>query len=199
MAEEGPGGLLPPENAAPLVVEQGQVPPGVDDVAPVVAEQGLGGGADTQFLLQLLTAAQSDPGALGGEALHMVLLLLEQGLRDEHGHGHVGVAGLFELFIQITLNILPDGIAIGAVDEHTLHAAVIDELCLGTHVGEPLGKIHLHIGDLLHLFLVILCHDRFLPFQCNMVVQDTSALKVEVAGGQERPASWPLACGMVVS
>jgi hypothetical protein len=78
VAQEGAGGLLPAQHGAPLVIEHGQVPPGVDDPAPVVAEQRLGGGADAQPLLQLLAAAHGDPGALGGEALHMVLLLLQQ-------------------------------------------------------------------------------------------------------------------------
>ena len=91
VAQEGAAGLLPAQDGAPLVIQLGQVPVGVDDVFIVLAEQGLGGGADAVALLQLLAAAHGDPGALRGEALHMVLLLLKQGLRDEYGqvrHSH---------------------------------------------------------------------------------------------------------------
>ena len=58
----------------------------------VVAEQGLGGGPDAQRSSSSSAAAHGDPGALGGEALHMVLLLLQQALRDEDGHVHILVA-----------------------------------------------------------------------------------------------------------
>ena len=127
---------------------------GVDDVLVVLTEQSLGGGTDAVALLQLLAASVGDPGALGGEALHMILLFLEQGFRDEHGQVYVLMPGLFELLIQFVLNVFPDGVAVGAVDEHSLDGGVVDQLCLPAHIGVPLGKIHLHIGDLLHLLLI---------------------------------------------
>ena len=130
---------------------------GVDDVGVVLTEQGLGGGADAVALLQLVPAAVGHPGALGREALHVVLLPLEQGLGDQHGQVYVLVPGLFKFPVQDVLDVLPDGVAVGAVDEHALDAGVVDELGLLTHVGEPLGEVHLHIGDLLHL-LFVLCH-----------------------------------------
>ena len=130
---------------------------GVDDVLVVLTEEGLAGGADAQALLQLLRAAVGDPGALRGEALHMVLLLLEQALGDEHGHSHVLMAGELELPVQLLLHVLPDGVAIGAVDEHALDAGVVDELRLFAHIGEPLGEVHVPGGDGVHLSL-ILCH-----------------------------------------
>ena len=77
--------FLPPEDGAPLVVQLGQVPVGLDDVFIVLAEQGLGRGPDAVALLQGIAAAVGHPGALGGEALHMVLLLLQEGLGDEEG------------------------------------------------------------------------------------------------------------------
>ena len=164
MAQEGAAGLLPAQDGAPLVIQLGQVPVGVDDVFIVLAEQGLAGGTDAVALLQLFAAAHGDPGALGGKALHMVLLLLEQGLGDEHGQVYVLVPGLLELLVQGVLDVLPDGVAIGAIDEHTLDGGVVDELCLLAHVGVPLGKVHLHVGDLLHLLLVgVLSHKYFSP------------------------------------
>ena len=154
VAQEGAAGLFPAQDRAPLVVQFGQVPVGVDNVLVVLAEQGLRGGTDAVALLQLLAAAVGDPGALGGEALHVVLLLLEQGLGNEHGQVHVLVPCLLELLIQFVLDVFPNGVAIGAVDEHSLDGGVVDQLCLPAHVGVPLGKVHLHIGDLLHLLLV---------------------------------------------
>ena len=87
----------------------------------------------------------------------MVPLLLEQALGNEHREIDVFMAGPLELRVQAVLDILPNGVAVGAVNEHALDAGVVDELRLPADVGEPLGEVHLHIGDLLHLFL-ILCH-----------------------------------------
>ena len=128
---------------------------GVDDVFVVFAEQGLAGGADAVAFLQLLTAAIGDPGALGGEALHVVLLLLQQALGNEHGHGNVLVARGLELPVQLLLHVLPDGVAIGTVDEHALYAGVVNKLRLFAHVGEPLGEVHITGGDGVHLSLIL--------------------------------------------
>lgn len=131
-------------------------------MAPVVAEEGLGGGPDAQALGQLLAAAYSDPGALGGKALHMVLLLLEQALGDEHGHGDVLVSVTLEHSVQLVLNVFPDGVAVRAHNEAALDTGVVHQLSLGAHIGEPLGEIYLHVGDLFN-FLVF-CHNLFLSF-----------------------------------
>ena len=160
VAQEGAAGLFPAQDRAPLVVQLGQVPVGVDNVFIVLTEQGLRGGTDAVALLQLLAAAVGDPGALRGKALHMVLLLLEQGLGDQHGQIHVLVAGLLEPTVHLPLDVLPDGIAIGAVDEHALDGGVVDQLRLLAHVGVPLGEVHLHVGDLLHLLLLVIGHSR---------------------------------------
>ena len=132
-------------------------------ICVMLAEQGLGGGADAVALLQLVGPAAGHPGALRGKALHVVLLLLKQGLGDEHGQVHVLMAGLLELRVQDVLDVFPDGVAIGPVDEHALDAGIVDELGLFAHVGEPLGEVHLHVGDLLHLLLV-LCHSHSQSF-----------------------------------
>ena len=160
VAQEGAAGLLPPQDAAPLIVLHRQIPPGVNDILKVVAKQGLGGGPDAQLLLQLLRSAHGDPGALGGEALHMVLLLLQQALRNEDRHIHILMAGLLKHPVQNRLDVLPDGVAIGPVNEHALHAGIGNELRLLAHVCVPLGKVYLHIGDLLHFLLF--CHPIFI-------------------------------------
>ena len=119
----------------------------------MLAEQCLGGGPDGVALLQLFAAAHGDPCALGGEAFHMVLLLLQQALGNQHGHIDVLHAHLLEFLIQNVLDILPDGIAIGPVHKDALDGRIIDQLGLFAHVGKPLGKVDLHVRDLLDLFL----------------------------------------------
>ena len=151
VAQEGTAALLPAQHAAPLVIAHGQIPVGLDDILEMLAEQGLGGGADAVALLQLLAAAGGDPGALGSKALHMILLLLQQALGDQHGHVDVLHAALLELRIQNVLHILPDRIAVGTVNKQTLDGGVVNELRLFAHIGEPLGKVDLHIRDLLDL------------------------------------------------
>ena len=158
VAQERAGGLLPAQHGGPLVIQLGEIPVGVDHIFIVLAEQRLGGGADAHALLQLLAAAIGDPGALGGKALHVVLLLLEQGLGNQHGQIDVLVARLLEHPVQDALEILPDGIAVGPVDKHAFDAGIVDELRLFAYVGIPLGKVHVHVGDLAHLLVFVLCH-----------------------------------------
>ena len=153
VAQEGATGFLPAQHAAPLVILHGQVTVGLNHLGEVVAEQRLGSGTDAVALLQLLVAAHGHPGALGSEALHMVFLLLQQALRNQHGHIHILNAHLFKFCIHNMLHILPDGITIGAINKDALHGSVVNQLRLLAHVGEPLGKIHLHVGNLLNLFI----------------------------------------------
>ena len=126
----------------------------------VVAEQRLAGGAHAQALFQLVQAAVGDPGHLGGKALHVVLLLLEQALGDEDGHGHVLMAGGLEHAVQDVGDVLPDGVAVGAQDHAALHAGIVHQLRLEAHVGVPLGKILVDGGDGLHQFLLLFAHLR---------------------------------------
>ena len=158
-AQEGPGGLFPAHHAAPLVVQLGQVPVGVDNLLIVLAEQSLAGGAHKQALGQLLAAALGDHGALGGKALHVVLFLLQQAFGDEHGHVHVLHAQLFKAPVQVRLHVFPQGIAVGLDDHAALHAGIVHQLGLFHHVGVPLGEVFLHGGDVLH-HLFLLCHKK---------------------------------------
>ena len=93
----------------------------------------------------------------------MILFLLQQALRDQHGHGHVLMSVPFEHSVQNLLDILPDGVAIGAHDEAALDAGVIHQLCLGANIGEPLGKVHFHIGDLFHFLFFCHCISSLSP------------------------------------
>ena len=83
-------------------------------MAEMVAEHRLAGGAHRKALLQRVAAAGGDPGDLGRKAVDQLALLLQQALGDEHGHGHVLMAGGLEAGVQIFLDVFPDGVAIGA-------------------------------------------------------------------------------------
>ena len=63
-------------------------------MAPVIAEQRLARGPYAESFGKLLRTAVGNPGALRREALDMVLFLLQQALRDQHGHRDVLVSRL---------------------------------------------------------------------------------------------------------
>ena len=160
VTQERTGSLLPAQNGAPLVILHGQVTMALQHMGKMLTEQSLGSGTDCVLLFQTLAAAQGDPCALGSKALNMVLLLLQQGFGNQQRHIDVLNALLLELLVHDVLDILPDGIAVGTVNEDTLDGRVVDQLCLLANVGEPLSKVDLHIGDLLNLF--IFCHCIFI-------------------------------------
>ena len=157
MAQEGPAGLLPAQHTAPLVILHRQIPVGLNDLGEMIAKQCLGGGTDAHSLFQLFIAAHGNPGTLGRKAFYMVFFLLQQAFRNQHGHIDILHAHLFEFGIHDALDVFPDCIAIGAIDEYALDGGIVNELRLFAHIGVPLGEVHLHIGDLLYFF--ILCHD----------------------------------------
>ena len=64
------------------------------------------------------------------------------------------MAGFLKAAVQLMLDIFPDGVAIRAVDKHTLDRSIINQLRLGAHVGVPLRKVLVHIRDGLHLSLI---------------------------------------------
>ena len=160
-AQERAGGFLPADDAAPLVVQHGQVAVGVQHMAEMVAEHRLAGGAHRKALLQRVAAAGGDPGDLGRKAVDQLALLLQQALGDEHGHGHVLMAGGLEAGVQIFLDVFPDGVAIGAQHNKALDAGILDQLGLRADVGVPLGEVDLLSGDRLDHFFLIVCHFSF--------------------------------------
>ena len=98
-AEEGARGFFPANHRAPLIIQLGQIPPGVNNIFVMVAEQRLRGGTDAEPLGKLLLAAVGHPGHLRSEALHVVLFLLKQALGDKQRHRHVFVTKLFKLMV----------------------------------------------------------------------------------------------------
>ena len=133
----------------------------------MVAEHGLAGGADSQTLFQLVGAAHRDPRHLRREAIDQLAFLLQQALRDQHGHCHVLMAGGLEAGIHILLDELPDRLTIGAQDDEAFHAGILDQLCLDADVGIPLCEVLLLTGDRLYELFVVFCHfNLILPRPC---------------------------------
>ncbi len=67
------------------------------------------------------------------------------------------MAGRLEAGVQIFLDVLPDGVAIGAQHNKALDAGILDQLGLRADVGVPLGEVDLLSGDRLdHFFLTLL-------------------------------------------
>ena len=130
-------------------------------MAPMIAEQRLGGRADAQTLGQLLTAADGDPRTFRRKALDMILLLLEQALRYQHRHCDVCMSVTLEHSVKNVLNILPNRVSVGAHDEAALNAGVVHQLRLCAYVSKPLGKVLLHVGYLLDLFFFCHCFSPF--------------------------------------
>ena len=168
-AEEGAGGLFPADDAAPLVVQHGQLTPGVEHMCPVVTEHSLGSGADGQPFFQRIGTAGGDPSHFGSEAVDQLAFLFQQAFGDEQGHGHVHVTGLLKHPVHDVDHVLPDGVAIGAHDHEALDAGVVHHLRLQADVRIPLGKVFLHGGDLFDLFLILFCHSaQSTLFLCDL-------------------------------
>ena len=156
-SQEGACCFFPTNNGAPLIIQLGQVSVGLHDVCIMLAEQGFGSGTNTNAFLQLLFAAVGYPCNLGRKAFYMILFLLQQAFGDEHRHIYIFYACFLEAVIQLSLQKLPDGIAIRADDHAALQAGICRQVSFFYNVRIPLGKIHFHIGDGFYKFLFF-CH-----------------------------------------
>ena len=113
--------LLPAEHGTPLVPYLRQVAVGLHGLAPHIAEQRLRCGPDAESLLELLHTAVCHPRHFRRKALDMILLLLEQALRDQHRKIHILHTCIFKTLIQVRLDILPQRIAVGQVVQTSLY------------------------------------------------------------------------------
>src|SRR5699024_464827 len=75
--------LLPAEHRAPLIPHFRKIAVGLNRLAPHIAEQSLRCRTDTESLLELFHSSMGDPCDLRSESLDMVLLFLQQALRDQ--------------------------------------------------------------------------------------------------------------------
>ena len=167
--EERPRGLFPADHGTPLVIILRQIPIGMDLICIKITEQRLGSGAHAHALLQRLQPSVGYPRNLRRKAFHMILLLLEQALRDEHGQIHILHACLLEPPVQLLLDIFPDRITGRFNDHAAFYACVINQFRFLHHVRIPLGEIRIHGGDALHQLLVF-CHIRQFSFYKSYAV-----------------------------
>ena len=86
----------------------------------------------------------------------MILLLVQQRLRNEHGKIYILYSYCFESCIQLLLDQFPDRIACGLNYHTSFYAGVITQLCFLHYIGIPLGEIFFHGSDRFYHFLV--CH-----------------------------------------
>ena len=119
----------------------------------------------------------------GNEALNTPFVDSKGSFGDQQRHGHILMSELLEAAVQIALDVLPDRVAVWPQDVKALDAGVVDKLGLGAHVGEPLGKIDLHIGDLFYVlffrhvrFLLLKQRRPFLRCGCFLILCDKTNL-----------------------
>ena len=120
-----------------------------------MADDGLGGRADDERLFELLAAGVGDDGALGREALDVLGLLREEGLRYQQREGGVDVARLLEGVVEVALYHFPYSVARRAHDHAAAHGRVVRHLGDAYDIKVPLRIIFLSRRN-------VLCHSFIL-------------------------------------
>ena len=123
---------LPTHHVSPLVAKNRQVAVRLNPIFIGIPDNGLGGRADDQLLLEpgigiddhalavgiVFQPVMGHHGALLGKPLDMMRLLAEKRLRDKQREISVFMPGIFEHLIQRTLHLFPDRITV-RFDHHT--------------------------------------------------------------------------------
>ena len=120
-----------------------------------MADDGLGGRAHDERLFKLFAAGVGDDGALGREALDVLGLLREEGLRYQQREGGVDVARLLEGVVEVALYHFPYRVARRAHDHAAAHGRVVRHLGDAYDVKVPLRIIFLSRRN-------VLCHSFIL-------------------------------------
>ena len=141
--KERPRRLFPADDRAPLIVGLRKIPVGLDYGFIKLAKQSLRGGAHAKPLLELIRPAVCHPGDLGSEALHMILLLVQKGFRDQHRKITVLDPDLLEPSVKLSLDVLPDGITRGKIIHEPLDGRIAHEPRFFYNIGVPLREIHI--------------------------------------------------------
>lgn len=164
-AQERAGRLLPAHDGAPLVVLHRQVTPRLHPLGVHRAEDGFGGRAHCQTLLQFFRAALRHPRHFRREAFHMLRLLQQQRFRNQHREIHILMTRFLEALVHFRLNALPNRVAVGTHDHAAANGRVVAQFRLEDNVGVPLGEILVAGGDVGDKFLFLfLGHDFFPPY-----------------------------------
>ncbi len=133
-AQEQPRAHLPPQDVAPLVVEQREIAIALDPGAVRVPYDRLGRGTDDERLLELLPPAVRHDRDLGSEALDVLGLLLEEAQGEQQREVDVLVTRRLEAIVEGTLDVLPYRVAMRLDDHRALghavlgHAGALDDL-----------------------------------------------------------------------
>jgi hypothetical protein len=142
--------LLPPDDVRPLVDEHRQVAPRLNPLLVHHADDGFRRGTHHQSLFEVLGASPRDPGHLRRETFDVLGLAHQQALGNEQREVRIHVPGGLEAVVELTLDELPDRIAIGADDHAAFHGRVVGQLRLPDDIQVPLGEVLGLGGDLLH-------------------------------------------------
>ena len=84
---------------------------------------------------------------------------LQQAFGNQKGHIDILNALFLKFLVHNVLDVFPDGITVRSINENALDGRIVDQLGFCADIGKPLGKVLLHIGDLLYLF--IFCHSFY--------------------------------------
>ena len=106
-AQEQLRAQFPPHDAVPYVDQHRKIAIGFDPFCVHVPDDGLGGRPHDEWFLQLLPSADGHHRQLWGEALHMILFLLEEAHGDEQRKRGVHMAGRLEAAVESGRNVLP--------------------------------------------------------------------------------------------
>ena len=128
-AQEKTRAHLPAYHVGPLVNQDGQITVGLYPLRIGLADDGLGGRADNEWLFQFagrdeltigarLEARVRDDGTFLGEAIHVCGFLLDIADRNEEREIGVHMARLLKHRIEVALDIFPKGVAPG-LNHHT--------------------------------------------------------------------------------
>jgi hypothetical protein len=112
-----------------------------------VVDHRLAGRAEDDRLVQLLAPAVGDDGELGREALDVLGLELEEGLRDEEREVGVLGAGLLDAPVELGLQQLPDPVPPGPDHHGAGSGAVVGHLGAGDHLLVPAREVLLPRDD----------------------------------------------------
>jgi len=149
-AEEWPRTHLPPDDVRPLIDLQRKIAMRVDPFRERRVHDRLARRADVEFFGELLPSAMRHHRALGCEAFHVILLLVEERLGDEERKVAVLDAERLDAPIQVLLDRLPQRVPVRLEDDATFHVSMLGEIGLGDDVEVPLGEVLLRVGEAGH-------------------------------------------------
>ena len=132
---------LPPDDVAPLVELEGQVPVAPDPLGEGRVHDGLRGRPDGDGDLEVRGAGLGDPGDLWGEAFDVALLGAQGLLADEHREVGVFDPQPLDVSVELLLDLLPDRVGPRAQDVAARDVVVLDQVALGDDLRVPAAEV----------------------------------------------------------